>query len=512
MEPERWRHVSGVLEEAIALQPVERKAFLDHACPDPVDRREVESLLRHHDQGTDFMEDGAGRLAAELLEPEGLTPGQRLGVYRIVREIGRGGMGVVYLARDATLDRDVAIKMLPPDVSHDARRRERLRQEARAAAAVSHPGIAHIYALEEDEHGAGYLVSEFVAGRTLREEIAAGPIPPALALGTATQVASAVAAAHARGVVHRDLKPENIMRTGDGTVKVLDFGLARLSTGADGPPARLTVTGAAMGTPGYMSPEQLRGADTGPPTDIFSLGLLIHEMLTGRHAFAGDTDSATVTMVRIIEASPGRLPAAVTSALPGIDAVVDRCLLKDPAARYATAEALVADLRAVGSGAGVVGTRAEPASRTIDRRTDRQATPASGWWQFHQVTVSALYVAMIYPAWEVRGAPIPSWAHNVLFVLVIVAAALATTMRLHGVFTARVHPDRLAAARRRARPWARRFDWMMSGALLLAAAIALVRDRVWFAALFATVAASATVAFLLIEPATSEATFGEETP
>jgi len=457
------------------------------------------------------MEDGAGRLAAELLEPDGLTPGQRLGVYHIVREIGRGGMGVVYLARDATLDRDVAIKMLPPDVSHDARRRERLRQEARAAAAVSHPGIAHVYALEEDERGVGYVVSEFVVGRTLREEIDDGPLPPALAVSTAEQIASAVAAAHARGIVHRDLKPENVMRTSDGTIKVLDFGLARLVQGAaDEPRVRLTATGAAMGTPGYMSPEQLRGADTGPETDIFSLGLLLHEMLTGRHAFAGETNGTTATMVRILEAAPGALPPEVTSALPGIDAVIERCLRKDPRKRYASADALMGDLRDLGSRASPGGGSARLGSGSGRARAHMPRPPATGWWQFHQVAVSALYIAMIFPAWAVRGAPIPSWAHNLLFVQVIVAAALATTLRLHWVFTARVHPDQLASARRRAGAWTRRFDWLMALTLLVTAAAALVRDSVWFAALFATVAASATVAFLLIEPATAEATFGED--
>ena len=178
MDPARWRRVSAVLQDAIALPPHERAAFLERACADADDRREVESLLRHHEADDPFLERGAGAIAAELLLSEGLAPGQTLGAYVVVREIGRGGMGVVYLARDTRLDRDVAIKMLPPELRHNPRGRERLKQEARAAAAVPHAGIAHVYALEEDEHGTGYVVSEYVDGRTLREEIQDGPMPP----------------------------------------------------------------------------------------------------------------------------------------------------------------------------------------------------------------------------------------------------------------------------------------------------------------------------------------------
>ena len=145
MDPARWRRVSAVLQDVIALPPTERPAFLERACADPGDRREVESLLRHHEAGDSFLERGAGPVAADLLLTEALTPGQTLGAYVVVREIGRGGMGVVYLARDTRLDRDVAIKMLPPELRHNSRGRERLKQEARAAAAVPHAGIAHVH-------------------------------------------------------------------------------------------------------------------------------------------------------------------------------------------------------------------------------------------------------------------------------------------------------------------------------------------------------------------------------
>ena len=508
MDPARWRRVSAVLQDAIALPPPERAAFLERACPDPEDRRQVQSLLRHHESSASFLEQGAGPVAADLLLADGLTPGQKLGAYVVVREIGRGGMGVVYLARDTRLDRDVAIKMLPPELGHNPRGRERLKQEARAAAAVPHAGIAHVYALEEDEHGTGYVVSEYVDGRTLREEVQDGPLSPDRAIATALQIASAAAAAHGRGVVHRDLKPENVIRARDGGVKILDFGLARLTGPAESAGTRLTLTGVLMGTPAYMSPEQLRGAEAGAATDIFALGLILQEMLTGQHPFGAGGTSPTGMMARILEEAPNPLPASLIAKWPGLPAVIGRCLMKDPSARYGTMLDVVdalqrADLPAASSSAsapqpsrGVVMSPANPAD--------------SWWWQCHQVVVSVLYIAMIYPVWKLRGMPLPSWAHNLLVLAVIVAAALSTTLRLHRVFIARVQPDQLVAAERRSRRWTHRSDALMILWLLCAAGAALARDQLWFAALFATVAACATVASLFIEPATVDATFGKE--
>ena len=508
MDLARWRRVSAVLQDAIALPPSERAAFIERMCADPDDRREVESLLRHHEASAGFLEQGAGPVAADLLLGAGLAPGQTLGAYVVVREIGRGGMGVVYLARDTRLDRDVAIKMLPPELRHNARGRERLRQEARAAAAVPHPGIAQVYALEEDEHGTGYVVSEYVDGRTLREEIQDGPLPPDVAVATAMQIAGAAAAAHARGVVHRDLKPENVIRARDGSVKVLDFGLARLTSPAESAGARLTVTGASMGTPAYMSPEQLRGSETSAATDIFALGLMLHEMLTGQHAFGVAGNVTMGTMARILEDAPNPLPAAVIAAWPALPMVIGRCLMKDPSDRYSAMQDVVDALRQADQATTSSSARATASRGAV--APSRLAAADSWWWQCHQVVVSALYIAMIFPAWKLRGTPLPSWAHNLLVLAVIVAAALSTTLRLHRVFTARVHPDRLIVAERRSRLWVHRADALMILLLLGATGAALARDQLWFAALFATVTASGTVASLFIEPATVEATFGKE--
>src|SRR5690606_10401336 len=202
--------------------------------------------------------------------------------YRIVRDIGRGGMGIVYLAEDTRLGRRVALKALPPDVAANPELRQRLRREARAAATISHPTIATVYALEEiDDHL--FIVSEYVDGETVRHALARGPMAPARALGVVIQTARALGAAHDAGVVHRDLKPENVLLTAAGDIKVVDFGIAHLE-GSDA--TRLTRAGAMLGTPAYMAPEQLLGHDVDGRADIYAFGVLLNELLTGRHPLA----------------------------------------------------------------------------------------------------------------------------------------------------------------------------------------------------------------------------------
>ena len=269
VNPERWRRLKDLFEAALELDPSARAGFLDRACSeDPGMRDEAEALLRHHESGDGFLERPAYEESAYLLTsaPSGGQPEEMpLGPYTLVRKLGEGGMGIVYLARDTRLGRPVAIKALPPRFTRDERLRARLRSEAVAVARLSHPGIATIYSLEEID-GNLYLVLEYVRGRTLREELEGKPLPPPRILDTAVQVARALSAAHAQGIVHRDLKPENVMLSEGGGVKILDFGLARFL----GPPlpegvreTRLTQSGTFVGTPAYASPEQLVGGEMG---------------------------------------------------------------------------------------------------------------------------------------------------------------------------------------------------------------------------------------------------------
>jgi predicted Ser/Thr protein kinase/WD40 repeat protein len=258
-----------------------------------------------------------------------LTPGARLGPYEIVAPLGAGGMGEVYRARDTRLSRDVALKILPPELANDPSRRARFEQEARAVAALNHPNIVAVY-----DVGEGYIVSELVDGEPLR----GGSQSLRKTVEIAVQIASGLAAAHDAGIVHRDLKPDNILLTRDGRPKILDFGLAKVQSPQA--PADVTVTvrteaGVVMGTPGYMSPEQVRGLATDHRSDIFSFGVILHELLSGKRAFHGET--SVDTMQAILRQDPPELPDTVPAALQG---VVAHCLEKEPSNRFQSARDL----------------------------------------------------------------------------------------------------------------------------------------------------------------------------
>jgi eukaryotic-like serine/threonine-protein kinase len=272
-----------------------------------------------------------------------LSSGTRVGPYEIVGVLGAGGMGEVYRGRDVRLGRDVAIKILPIEFRSDRDRLLRFEQEARATAALNHP---HILALHDigEHNGLNYLVSELLEGETLREQLT-GPSPRRLpmrkAIEYATQIARGLAAAHDKGIVHRDLKPDNIFVTPSGQVKILDFGIAKLAQ----PQSAAAVTGAldtnpgeVLGTVGYMSPEQVRGQQTDHRTDIFSFGALLYEMLSGRHAFEGQSRADTITAV--LNEHPPPLPVTDAHLAPGLRRIVDRCLEKNPGARFQSAHDL----------------------------------------------------------------------------------------------------------------------------------------------------------------------------
>jgi eukaryotic-like serine/threonine-protein kinase len=272
-----------------------------------------------------------------------LSPGFRLGPYEILAPLGAGGMGEVYRARDPRLDRDVAIKILPPSFSADPEFLRRFEQEAKAAAALNHAGILAVYDVGQHE-GSPYIVSELLEGETLRARMT-GALPVRRAVEYALQVAQGLAAAHEKGIVHRDLKPENIFVRADGRVKILDFGLAKLAgptpSAGDGSVPTVAIDtrpGVVMGTVGYMSPEQVRGEPADHRSDIFAFGAILYEALSGQRAFA--RDSAAETMTAVLREDPPDLSALERKIPPALSRIVDRCLDKSPAARFQSAHDL----------------------------------------------------------------------------------------------------------------------------------------------------------------------------
>jgi len=280
-----------------------------------------------------------------------LTAGTKLGPYEIQSLVGSGGMGEVYRAKDSRLNRTVAIKVLPASFSADRERLQRFSQEARAAAALNHPNILSIFDIGE-EQGAPYVVSELLEGETLRERLRSGPLPVRKVIDYATQAARGLAAAHEKGIVHRDLKPENLFLTNDGRVKILDFGLAKLTRpedhdgSGDAPTVQMaTEAGVVMGTAGYMSPEQVRGKPADNRSDIFAFGAILYEMVSGKRAFHGET--AADTMSAILKEEAPELSETARNVPPGLERIVRHCLEKHPQQRFQSAGDLAFDLDAL---------------------------------------------------------------------------------------------------------------------------------------------------------------------
>src|SRR6266550_1476165 len=275
-----------------------------------------------------------------------LTVGSRIGSYEIVAPLGAGGMGEVYRARDPRIGRDVAVKVLPADFVRDRDRLARFQQEAQSAGALNHPNLLTIHELGVDDERP-YIVSELLEGMTLRDRLSSGAIPQRKATDYALQLAEGLAAAHERGIVHRDLKPENIFITKDGRVKILDFGLAKLRIKASDVRAdestmqQKTDPGTVLGSAGYMSPEQVRGQSVDARSDIFALGVILYEMLTGRRAFKGP--SSVETMNAILNADP----PAIESLSPPLQRIAAHCLEKNPEERFQSAHDLAFDLESL---------------------------------------------------------------------------------------------------------------------------------------------------------------------
>jgi Tol biopolymer transport system component/predicted Ser/Thr protein kinase len=294
----------------------------------------------------------------------------RLGPYEILAPLGAGGMGEVYRAKDPRLGREVAVKVLPASFSTDPDRLRRFEQEARAAGLLNHPNITAVYDIGTHE-GAPYVVTELLEGETLRSRLSPGGLAPRKALDYAIQIARGLAAAHEKGIVHRDLKPENLFLTKDGRVKILDFGLAKLKQAESGgaeetnlPTGTLgTEPGVVLGTMGYMSPEQVRGKAADARSDIFSFGTILHEMLSGRRAFQGDTAADTITA--ILTKEPPDLSQTNREIHPGLDRIIRHCLEKNPEERFQSARDLAFDLEALSgvSATGAISAAAAPSAR-----------------------------------------------------------------------------------------------------------------------------------------------------
>jgi serine/threonine protein kinase/tetratricopeptide (TPR) repeat protein len=347
MTPERWKQIEQLVQKALECGPAERAAFLDQTCDgDPEMRLEVESLIAAAEPAQSFLASDALENATLLLEETGSESliGSRIGPYLIQQQLGTGGMGEVYLAQDVRLRRQIALKLLDHSLMGDSRSHQRFLREARMASALDHPNICTIHEVGE-EAGRPFIAMQLVEGVTLMQAINGKPMSLDSLLGLSLQIADALSAAHARGIIHRDIKAGNIMVTPNGKAKVLDFGLAKPldRTEDETHHADLTMTGLVIGTPGSMSPEQARGEHVDHRSDIFSFGVVMYQMATGSTPFAGRSKVDVLTAVL----SQTQTPAAeLNQDIPQrFSALIDRALAKEPDARYQTMDELISDLK-----------------------------------------------------------------------------------------------------------------------------------------------------------------------
>jgi serine/threonine protein kinase len=365
MVPEDWKRLEDLYHQALGLGEEQRARFLDEACAgDSVLRRNLESLLAQDTHSTNSLLGAPDPATVPKFQPgrdstPGALTGKTVSHYRVFEKLGSGGMGVVYRAEDTKLDRDVALKFLPEALSEHRDAISRLRREARAASALNHPHICTIHDIDEHE-GRPFIVIELLKGQTLKSRIAGKALPIEQLVEFALQIADALEAAHARGIIHRDIKPANLFITERGQIKVLDFGLAKLTpSGAEAGASKqdsgadlmrtltdhvtLTGAGTALGTIAYMSPEQARGEDLDTRTDLFSFGAVLYEMATGRIAFDGRSPAIVFKDVLYTAPMP---PRTLNPALPPrIEEIILKAMEKDRDVRYQTASEMRADLK-----------------------------------------------------------------------------------------------------------------------------------------------------------------------
>ena len=361
VDADRWRRVEQLLDAALALPPEERPAYVEEACgSDAALHGEVTSLLKAHGEAGSYLHQPVGSVRAAFDAPYGA--GDRIGPYHIVEKLGQGGLGVVYLAEDTRLDRKVALKLLLGSRVVDPESRSRFEREAKAASGLDHPNICTVYEIGESEAGHPFIAMRYVEGETLAAKTARGPCTIEQAVDWGSQVARGLAFAHSHGIIHRDIKPANLIVTPANTVMIVDFGLAKWK---DAP--TLTRAGAALGTVAYMSPEQLRGDSVDARSDIWSLGVVLYEMISGQRPFRYDHDQALA--LAILSTDPQPLTALRAGVPLGLESVVAKALAKNPDHRYQHADELPVDLSAaIEMGHGVPGRTSETALRRHRRR------------------------------------------------------------------------------------------------------------------------------------------------
>ena len=361
MDVERWNRLETLLDQTLALPHAQREAFLDAACGSDVAlRAEVMELVHANDSAESFFEELAEAMRPAVSVPKVSDPFQLIGRslhhYEVLEWLGGGGMGVVYQAKDTRLRRTVALKFLPPHWSRESTAKQRFVYEAQAASALDHPNICTIFEINETERGQLFIAMAYYDGETLKHKIERGPMPVNDVVEITLQIAQGLTQAHARGIIHRDIKPDNVIVTTDGVVKIVDFGLAKLNAGDD-----ISRSGPTLGTVAYMSPEQVRSSNVDHRTDLWSLGVLLYEMLTGERPFSGPYEAAVI--YGILHEEPPAVTQHQPHVPPLLNHMVHRLLRKDPEQRYPNMAALVDDLLLLRDGSAALRTVEVPPPR-----------------------------------------------------------------------------------------------------------------------------------------------------